>query len=320
MGSIPIARSSLFVSFFMFSCQFLLTYVRLSSLNEYIDELDISNISIFENQEFGFLDDVDECGFKIAKIHNVEIFQETEAQATALKIKLLNKFPEVVQSFKTTQLQNNDWIELYTQELQPIVCGDFYCYNDALQPPPVGNVIPIKLSSALAFGTGHHETTKACLCNLDWAHKSHNAPKNVLDMGAGTGILGICAKKLWPNTALLGIDIDKDAVDIAVANYHSNNIIGVVEHAKNVDELIQHEQEFDMIFCNILKQPLLDLCKDFWKILTPNTGTIITSGYIENQEDEVVSMYLHNNFEIVNKIYINEWVSIAFQKKSCSIG
>jgi len=300
----------------MFSCKFLIPHAFIDKLNDFIDQSEISNLSIFENPGLGFSEDLDDLGFPVAKFFNVEIFKETQEDSKKLESELKSEFQDVITEFKIDLLNNQDWIELYTKELTPVLCDKFYFYNEALQESTDNSeLIPIKLNSALAFGSGHHQTTKGCLLNLAFLNDLGFAPKNILDMGCGTGILGICAKKLWQNSELLGIDIDNDAAIISQSNYIANDIIGEAIQGSNVDFLIKNEQKFDLILCNILKQPLIDLCSDFFKIINDTNGYIITSGYIKNQESEVVACYLSNNFELINKIYIEDWASILFKKK-----
>ena len=299
----------------MFSCKFLISNSLLNDLNNLVEYLEISNVSIFEDVSRGFSEELDDCGFPIANFFNVEILTEDLEEAEQLEKELQNKFQDQVIDFKIDTLNNQDWIELYTKELTPVLCDKFYFYNEEIQSETDdSSLIPIKLNSALAFGSGHHQTTKGCLLNLVFLDDMGLRAENILDMGCGTGILGICAKKLWKDSRLQGIDIDNDAVEITKSNYEANEIEAEARQGFNVDSLISSGEKFDLILCNILKQPLIDLCNSFSKTMSENSH-IITSGYIKNQEQEVIDCYQRHNFKIANRIYIEDWCSIMFRKK-----
>ena len=276
------------------------------------------NISLFENAEFGFSDKVDENGFPIAKFFDVEILVNTEENAKQLQQFLSERFGEEIRCFRHDVLKNEDWVQAYLSELKPVICDNFYFYNESIQSAPDRkrsenvNLIPIKLNSALAFGSGHHQTTQACLLNMRYLFEQNSYElKRILDMGCGTGILGICALKLWKDAKLIGIDIDNEAVRITKDNYKANStdataIVG--------DCPPKVTSEFDLVFCNILKQPLVNLCSDFSKVMRQG-AYIITSGFIISQEAEIDEIYTAHGFEIINRIQIDDWLSVMFRKK-----
>lgn len=294
----------------MFSCKFIIPYAKLEDLNSFLDELESYNVSSFENASLGFSEDVDENGFPIAKFFDVEIFVNNTNEARNLQEVLNNKFPQI-ENFQITDVDNKNWVDLYLKELKPIILGNFYFYNDSLQKPDNNpDLIPIKLNSALAFGSGHHQTTQACILNAEFLNKNMICPSNILDMGCGTGILGICALKLWPDSNLLGIDIDPEAVKITLDNYQSNDIKAIAIVSSDLSNI---DKKFDLIFCNILKQPLLDLAKSFYEKLNIG-GYIITSGFIKSQEDEVTCLYQKLGFKMIKKICLDDWLSVLFEK------
>ena len=301
-----------FFCVFMISCKFLIPYCLLKKLDNFLEEHEVTNVSSFENVELGFSDDLDDDGFPIAKFFNVEIFTTDLTEAENLKEILKNEFGDDVKNFTSSELKDEDWVELYTKELKPIICEKFYFYNEEIQDKPNNDsLIPVKLNSALAFGSGHHQTTQGCLMNSLFLFAENFKPKNILDMGCGTGILGICTSKIWPDSKLLGIDIDPEAVRITKENFKANDVKADAITDCNVESL--KSQKFDLILCNILKQPLIDLCPNFSEILEMG-GHIITSGFITSQEKDVVDCYKSNGFEIANRIQIEDWLSILFTK------
>ena len=296
---------------FMISCKFVVPCDVLSEIDEILSKNEINNISIFENTTYGFSEQLDENGFPIANFFDVEIILNNSNEENFIKKLVYDKFKTNIKSYEFKELKDEDWVNEYIKNLEPVVCEKFYFYNDAIQTVSDNlDIIPIKLNSALAFGSGHHQTTKGCLLNMIYIEQHNIIPYNILDMGCGTGILGICAKKIWANSNLLGIDIDPEAVRITNDNYKSNNIdaVAIVDNEPN------SKNYYDLIFCNILKQPLIDLCCEFKKVM--NKGAyIITSGYIKSQEEDIANCYKMNNFSIENIIRIDEWVSIIFKNK-----
>ena len=295
----------------MFSCKFQISSDSLTDLDNFIEEIELDNVSIFENTEAGFTDKLDEHGFPVAKLFDIEIFTEN---ANLVKNVFDRRFGESIKFIDISDVAEKDWVASYLKELKPVICDKFYFYNEFTQSIPENQkFIPIKLNSALAFGSGHHQTTKACLLNMLWLSEHiSSSPKNILDMGCGTGILGICALKIWEGAQLLGIDVDEDAVNITQSNYISNDINAeaiVGENLQNIDN------KFDIIFCNILKQPLITLCSEFAVAMRPDAH-IITSGYINSQEPEIIEHYATNGFDIVNRIQLDDWVSVMF-KRAC---
>lgn len=296
----------------MFSLKITTQSSTLEKLNKIIDAKEITNVSIFENPELGFSSKLDENGFPIANYFNVEIFFQEEQEAIEFCSELKKVFQEAIKGISVAKLEDEDWVKLYTQELQPVICGKFYIYNELTQDfPDSEKLIPIKLNSALAFGSGHHQTTKCCVLNSILLEETGFKPKNILDMGCGTGILGICALKIWEGAKLLGIDIDKDAVRITAENYKANNVRAKAIVDSDLASLFGNK--FELILCNILKQPLIDLCSGFYKILNSG-GNIIVSGFITNQEDEIRNCYTKEGFIETNRICIEDWLSILFSK------
>lgn len=296
----------------MFSCKFVVPYSLLEELDAFLDEKELYNVSIFENPSLGFSDNVDNNGFPIAKFFDVELYANSKTEAENLYEILTHKFKESIQNFQISNIDNKDWIELYKKELKPIVLDNFYFYNDSIQENTTdSNLIPIKLNSALAFGSGHHQTTQACILNAKFLKDNAFTASNILDMGCGTGILGICALNIWKKANLLGIDIDPEAVEITLDNYKANDIKA---RAITGHDLSRISENFDLIFCNILKQPLLDLANAFYERIIQG-GYIITSGFIKSQEDEVIDKYQSIGFKLINKITMEEWISVLFRKQ-----
>lgn len=176
--------------------------------------------------------------------------------------------------------------------------------------------IVVRIDPGTAFGTGSHETTRLCITNLKKYIRSDGTTE-VLDAGCGSGILSIIALKLGAKR-VYGIDIDELAVRASLENLELNEIpkdtyeivkgdvIGDREFADNVAKIGQ----YDIVVANILADviiPLSGVIRPFMK----EDGVFITSGIIDDKEDAVKRALIDNGFEIVDIIYLGEWVSIV---------
>jgi ribosomal protein L11 methyltransferase len=106
-----------------------------------------------------------------------------------------------------------DWVKASLEDLVPVPAGRFVVHGAHDRERVAGNKLAIEIEAALAFGTGHHGTTRGCLLLLDHLLKAHQ-PRRVLDLGTGTGVLGIAAAKAL-KIGVLASDID--ALSVAVA-------------------------------------------------------------------------------------------------------
>src|SRR6516225_1346331 len=116
-----------------------------------------------------------------------------------------------------------DWVKASLADLVPVPAGRFVVHgqHDRARVPP--NKLGIEIEAALAFGTGHHGTTRGCLLLLDHALKARHRPARVLDLGTGTGVLAIAAAKALHN-AVLASDIDGASVRVARENAELNDV------------------------------------------------------------------------------------------------
>jgi ribosomal protein L11 methyltransferase len=187
-------------------------------------------------------------------------------------------------------LPDQDWIRLSQQGLPPVRAGRFFVYGAHDQGKVPDGVIPIRIEAGLAFGTGHHETTALCLSVLsDLAHRSFT---NVLDLGAGTGLLAIGAAKLWKRPVLAS-DIDPVAAEVTEENAHANGVspwVRAVVADGLVHPILAANAPYDLIIANILAGPLTRLAPQIVGALKPG-GTLVLSGLLNNQEAMVRSFY-----------------------------
>ena len=167
----------------------------------------------------------------------------------------------------------------------------------------------------MAFGTGHHGTTQGCLEALDQLATEGFVGRNVADIGCGTAVLAMGAARIWPETVIAS-DIDAVAVEVAQSNVRANDLEGrvlCVEAAGFDHPDLAGRAPYDLVFANILKQPLIDLAPDMAKHLS-HDGYAILSGLLTRQADDVIAAYRDAGLSLVRQGVIGDWVTLVLQK------
>lgn len=155
--------------------------------------------------------------------------------------------------------------------------------------------------------TGQHQTTKLILLSLEKYIKKN---ETVLDVGSGTGILGIASVKLGAKK-VIGIDNDEWCFENAKENIITNNVEDKVEIRFGEIKDIK-ENNFDLIIANILKNILLEIAEEIKKRLKKN-GKVILSGLLHEDESAILDQYKKLGFKLIEINNIDEWISITFE-------
>lgn len=167
----------------------------------------------------------------------------------------------------------------------------------------------------MAFGTGHHATTRGCLLALDRLDRAGFRGQNVADIGCGTAVLAMGAAAIWPKTVIAS-DIDATAVDVARANAAANGLgdkVQCVEAAGFGHPDLIARAPYDLVFANILKGPLVALAPDMARHIAAG-GYAILSGILTTQADEVVATYKRAGFVPAARDDIAEWTTLVLRR------
>jgi len=178
--------------------------------------------------------------------------------------------------------------------------------------PP--NKINIEIESALAFGTGHHGTTRGCLLLLDQVLK-RTQPTRVLDLGTGTGVLAIAAAKALHRTVLAS-DIDGPSVRVARENALLNEAgthVKVIRATGFAAPEFARHGPFDLVLANILANPLRQLAGPM-AYHTATNARIILSGLLTPQAQAVIAAYRARGMVPEKHLRINEWSSLLLRR------
>ena len=217
--------------------------------------------------------------------------------------------------FLISELPEVDWVAHVKRELAPVEAGRFFVHgsHDADQIPEGAQSLLIE--AAMAFGTGHHATTRGCLLALDRMVVAGENPHRIVDIGAGTAVLAMAAARVFPVTVLAG-DIDPVAVDTARANVIANGLDGRVECVEAVGfdhPLIEDAAPYDLVFANILKQPLIDLVPDMTRYVA-HGGHAILSGILTTQADEVAAAYAAGGLALERRDDFGDWSTLVVKR------
>jgi ribosomal protein L11 methyltransferase len=255
---------------------------------------------------------------------------------------------EAARALHLESLQKQDWVAASLADLKPVRAGRFMVHgrHDRARVSP--NAIGIEIEAALAFGTGHHGTTRGCLLALEALVKqqrrckrgraSSSPPpyreagarrqararrrafkqdgrKRILDVGTGTGVLAIAAAKAL-RSGVLASDIDIAAIRVACANAQANRVgpFVVFVHAPGVDRRhFRTRGPYDLIFANILLGPLKALARPIGRLLA-RRGRVILSGLLEAQANAALSAYRAQGLRLERRITLEGWTTLVLAR------
>jgi ribosomal protein L11 methyltransferase len=211
-------------------------------------------------------------------------------------------------------VEARDWVKATLEQLVPVRAGRFIVHgrHDRAKVPP--NKIGVEIEAALAFGTGHHGTTRGCLLLLDHVLKAYR-PRRVLDLGTGTGVLAISAAKAL-RIKLLASDIDPLAVKVARENARLNGAGDLVSaiHATGFSApQFRTRAPFDLVLANILANPLRQMATPMTRHLA-SSALVILSGLLPHQAQSVVAAYRARGLVLERHIQIEGWSGLLMRK------
>lgn len=217
--------------------------------------------------------------------------------------------------FAVSEVPDVDWVAHVRRELTPVRAGRFFVHgsHDADQVPD--GVEALWIEAAMAFGTGHHDTTKGCLEALDRLETEGFKAQRIADIGCGTAVLAMGAARLW-HVTVLASDIDSVAVDTASANVLANGLDGrvVCIEAEGFDHPFLHESApYDLILANILKAPLIGLAPQMATHAGPG-GKVVLSGILTTQAEEVTDVYRANGFTLDRRDDLTDWSTLVLTR------
>ena len=218
--------------------------------------------------------------------------------------------------FAVSRLDDRDWVAQVRRELTPVEAGRFTVYgaHDAHRVGP--HRLGLRIEAAMAFGTGHHGTTRGCLLLFeDWLRRGGHAHR-VADVGCGTGVLAMAAARVL-RVPCVATDIDPVAVATARANISANGLSPWVRTGRAVGlqgALVRDFAPYGLVFANILAQPLKRLAPQIASHVCAG-GSVILSGLLSSQAAGVEAVYRGHGFHRAARVDLGEWTSLRLLRE-----
>ena len=245
---------------------------------------------------------------KYAGLSRIKCYLTDDEEGQRLLRQLRAAYGDVEASF----VQDSDWENNWREYYKPIEVGEKLVVVPEWEPVPAGGRIPLRLDPGLIFGTGSHPTTRLCLAELE-----HYVNQNtqVLDLGCGSGILGIGALVLGAKRCL-GCDIDPKAPDVVLSNAALNGI-GPDRLTACAGDILSDASlrrsfgtGYELVLSNIVSDVIIPLSRYVRSFLAPG-GIWISSGIIEGRQDEVRAAIEQAGFTILAHRQEEEWHAFA---------
>jgi ribosomal protein L11 methyltransferase len=268
-------------------------------LNESLDD-DQAAVAAFEHADGGW--DI--------SVH----FAEAPDQASIRDLVALAAGDEVAQAIAFDTVEAKDWVAASLEDLVPVPAGRFIVHGAHDRARVAANKLGIEIEAALAFGTGHHGTTRGCLLLLGEVLRAYQ-PRRVLDLGTGTGVLAIAAAKAQ-RRRVLASDIDPVSVHVARDNARLNGVGNLVQAVCATGFSAPQfaiRAPFDLVLANILANPLRQMATPMAAHLAPS-AFVILSGLLPHQAQGVIAAYRARGLILRRHLIIDGWSSLLMQR------
>jgi len=206
-----------------------------------------------------------------------------------------------------------DWLALNRQSFPPIREGRVWIRGSHVEEPAPAASVELIVDAARAFGSGSHATTALCLRAIQDLAKRRR-PRNVLDLGCGSGILAMGVAKLVPSARTLAVDLDPVSVATAAGNAAANRVATRIRTRvsngwRGPD--VRRAAPFDLVVANILAGPLVEMAPRLKRGLAPG-GVAILSGLLNQQERWVISAHRGQGLRLRRRYRRDGWSALVF--------
>jgi ribosomal protein L11 methyltransferase len=212
-------------------------------------------------------------------------------------------------------LPHQDWLAAARMARPPLQVGRFYVHGPDDSLPARRRLVPLLIEAGLAFGSGEHQTTAACLEAFDLLLRRRPF-RRVLDMGCGSAILAIAAARADKLCRAVAVDNDPLAVAVAADNARRNRVAGRVRTLVSegyAHPAIRRHGPYDLIFANILADPLIAMAGDLRRHLAPG-GVAVLSGLLERQATAVLTAHRAHGLREIARVDRHPWVALVLRR------
>ena len=204
--------------------------------------------------------------------------------------------------------ENQDWSKKWKEKWTVTHVSDRIAVVPSwLSYEPKEDEITITLDPGCAFGTGTHQTTQLCMKAIE---KYLVKGDTMADIGTGSGILAICAKKFGASTTY-GCDNDETVIDVCIENAEINGVKDIVFELKTADMLTE---KYDFVCANILHNVLAEIMGDLKNIMKPNAKMVL-SGILDEKKPVVLEAIEREGLEIIETLYQDQWTAFVVGRK-----
>lgn len=208
-----------------------------------------------------------------------------------------------------------NWVALSQAALPPVRAGRFTIHGShdrARVPQGPGAIL---VDAGEAFGTAHHATTFGCLLAIDELTRRRRV-RSVMDLGCGSGVLAIAARRALPHARIIAADIDAPSIDVARENARLNRCAASVPMlvAAGLAHPELRRRHFDLLIANILADPLISLARDISRAVVPG-GHVVLSGLLVHQAAAVIAAYRAAGFHLERHMRVHEWATLVLVRR-----
>ncbi len=207
-----------------------------------------------------------------------------------------------------------DWVQQSLAGLKPVRAGRFIVHGAHDRARVKANDIGIEIEAALAFGTGHHGTTRGCLLALNDLAKRRRL-RRILDLGTGSGVLAIAAAKIL-RARVVASDIDRCAVSAASTNARLNRVAPAITFARASGvnaRIIAAGAPYDLILANILLGPLMRLAVPLRRLAAPH-ARVVLSGLLPSHANAAIAIYRAQGFVLERRLELDGWITLIMRR------
>ncbi len=214
--------------------------------------------------------------------------------------------------FTVEQLPDADWVTESQRGMEPIRAGRFRVRTP--EHWPSDDSVDLVIPASQAFGTGQHATTAGCLMMLERMKREGVAPRDLIDVGTGTGLLAFAALQLWPRAFATASDIDPVCAGVVEENARLNSVALGTRRGRVLmaiadgmdDPLLQARGPYDLLIANVLARPLIEKAPDFAEAVVPG-GHVVLAGLLTTQEADVRRSYRRAGFRLARRLERGDW-------------
>jgi ribosomal protein L11 methyltransferase len=209
-------------------------------------------------------------------------------------------------------LPARDWVAEVERGAPPIRCGRFLIHGSHQRMGPCGR-LSLVIDAGLAFGSGHHATTRGCLVLIERLARRRRRLTRALDLGAGSGVLAVAIARLW-HCPVLAADLDPEAVRASRRAACANAVAPSLRAVRSrglAAPAVRQGAPYDLIVANILAGPLIGLAPSLARALAP-AGRMVLSGLLREQEGAVIAACRARRLVAVDRLREGAWSTLAF--------